>query len=146
VSQQFTFINGSLTAYGGAMCLVRGISLPLKCRTYPSGQDVTNGTDVNGTKLQLYTCQNGSVNQQWYYTVDNHLAWTNHGSCMVCYLPSSRSTTNKLLIGLARRLISKRKSSPAMDMPEWSGSQSNLERWIFRLRSPYDISNRTKWL
>jgi hypothetical protein len=52
---------------------------------YPFYQDVTNGTDADGTKLQLWTCYSGSVNQQWYYTGDNHLAWTNHAGCMVCH-------------------------------------------------------------
>lgn len=74
VDQQFTFSNGAVTAYNGVMCL-----------------DVTNGSDVNGNKLQLYTCYAGSTYQQWYYTGDYHLAWTNHGRCVD--LPSG-STAN----------------------------------------------------
>lgn len=65
VDQQFTFQNGALTLYGGTMCL-----------------DVTNGANVDGTKLQIWQCYSGSTNQQWYWTTDNHLAWTNQGKCL----------------------------------------------------------------
>ncbi|KAF8629590.1 hypothetical protein AX15_003336 [Amanita polypyramis BW_CC] len=44
--------------------------------------DVTNGANADGTKLQIYTCLGGNQNQQWYYTRDNRLSWTNHGKCM----------------------------------------------------------------
>ena len=64
-NQLWTFTNGAVTAYGGTKCL-----------------DVTGGVDSNGVKLQIWDCWPDSLNQQWYWTGDNHLAWTNHGRCM----------------------------------------------------------------
>jgi hypothetical protein len=64
-TQHFTFANGAVTAYGGTKCL-----------------DVTDGNDINGVKLQLWDCWPNSANQQWWWTGDNHLAWTNHGRCL----------------------------------------------------------------
>ncbi|KAF8230807.1 macrofage activating glycoprotein [Tricholoma matsutake] len=63
-SQEWTFSRGSLMIFGN------------KCL------DVTNGLTVDGTKLQIWTCTSGNTNQQFYYTGDNRLAWTNHGKCV----------------------------------------------------------------
>lgn len=64
-NQLWTFKNGAVTAYGGTKCL-----------------DATDGVNSNGVKLQLWDCWPNSVNQQWWWTGDNHLAWTNHGRCV----------------------------------------------------------------
>lgn len=44
--------------------------------------DVTGGSTVDGTKLQIWTCTPNNQNQQFSYTSDNRLAWNNHGKCM----------------------------------------------------------------
>ncbi|ESK95930.1 macrofage activating glycoprotein [Moniliophthora roreri MCA 2997] len=45
--------------------------------------DVTDGETEFGTKLQIWTCSdNHNPNQQFWYTGDLHLAWTNHERCM----------------------------------------------------------------
>jgi hypothetical protein len=64
-AQQWSFKNGQLQIFG-SKCL-----------------DVTNGVNADGTKLQIYACDTSGANknQQWYYTTDNRLAWTDHGKC-----------------------------------------------------------------
>jgi len=64
-NQLWTFKKGAVTAYGGTKCL-----------------DVTDGGNSNGVKLQIWDCWPNSANQQWWWTGDNHLAWTNHGRCI----------------------------------------------------------------
>ncbi|KAF5331745.1 hypothetical protein D9758_017188 [Tetrapyrgos nigripes] len=45
--------------------------------------DVKDGQNVNGVKLQIWTCSTGgNPNQNFFYTGDYHLSWTNHGKCM----------------------------------------------------------------
>lgn len=61
--QQWTFSGGSVKIHGN------------KCL------DVTDGNNVDGVKLQVWDCWPNSVNQQFYYTRDYRLAWTNHGKC-----------------------------------------------------------------
>ena len=63
--QLWTFKNGAVTAYGDTKCL-----------------DVTDGVNSNGVKLQIWDCRLSNVTQQWYWTGDNHLAWTNHSRCL----------------------------------------------------------------
>jgi hypothetical protein len=63
--QLWTFKNSAVSAYDGTKCLA------------PSG-----GVNVNGVRLEISDCVSGNVNQQWYWTDDNHLVWTNHGRCM----------------------------------------------------------------
>ncbi|KAJ7149933.1 carbohydrate-binding module family 13 protein [Mycena filopes] len=64
-AQKWTFTGGSVTLFG-TKCL-----------------DVPNGSTTNGNKLQIWTCStNKNPNQQFYYTGDNHLSWTNHGKCV----------------------------------------------------------------
>lgn len=55
--QQWTFNGGAVTAYNGQYCL-----------------DVTDGNNVNGVKLQVWQCYQGSANQQFYWTRDNQWA------------------------------------------------------------------------
>ncbi|KAF9266440.1 carbohydrate-binding module family 13 protein [Marasmius fiardii PR-910] len=63
--QKWTFTNGQVKVFSD------------KCL------DVTGGNNVNGVKMQIWTCSNnGSPNQQFWYTGDLHLAWTNHGKCL----------------------------------------------------------------
>jgi len=64
-SQQWSFKSGQVQVFGN------------KCL------DVTNGVDENGTKLQIWTCDTTgkNKNQQFYYTTDLRLAWTDHGKC-----------------------------------------------------------------
>ena len=50
-SQNWVFNNGQVRVFGN------------KCL------DVTNGANNDGTKLQIWTCFDGSVNQLWDYTV-----------------------------------------------------------------------------
>jgi hypothetical protein len=52
-NQKWSFANGTVSVNGN-MCL-----------------DVTDGSDVDGAKLQVYSCTEGNTNQQWYYTGDN---------------------------------------------------------------------------
>jgi hypothetical protein len=63
--QLWTFKNGAVIAFGGTKCL-----------------DVTSGVNANGVKLQIADCGSNNVNQLWFWTNDNHLAWTNHSRCM----------------------------------------------------------------
>ncbi|KAK7055918.1 ricin B-type lectin domain-containing protein [Favolaschia claudopus] len=63
-NQRWTFNGGSVKAFSN------------KCL------DVVDGKNANGVKLQIWTCGSGNANQQWYYTGDNHLSWTNHGKCV----------------------------------------------------------------
>ncbi|KAF8636151.1 hypothetical protein AX17_003754 [Amanita inopinata Kibby_2008] len=63
-SQNWVFSGGRVIVFGN------------KCL------DVTSGNNVDGNKLQIWTCYSGNANQQWYYTGDNRLSWTNHGKCM----------------------------------------------------------------
>ncbi|KAG5643085.1 hypothetical protein DXG03_001580 [Asterophora parasitica] len=44
--------------------------------------DVTGGSTADGTKLQIWTCSANNANQQFAYTRDNRLAWTNRGKCV----------------------------------------------------------------
>lgn len=62
-AQKWTFSGGQVKIFGN------------KCL------DVTNGQDANGVKLQIWTCSSTNTNQQFYYTGDYRLAWTNHGKC-----------------------------------------------------------------
>lgn len=50
-SQHWVFTNGQIRVFGN-MCL-----------------DLPSGRTTDGTKLQIWTCSNGNVNQGWYYTV-----------------------------------------------------------------------------
>jgi len=64
-SQKWSFNDGSVKVYGN------------KCL------DVPKGATADGTKLAIWTCTPGNVNQQWAYTWwDNHLAWKDHGKCV----------------------------------------------------------------
>lgn len=64
-SQKWVFNDGSMKVFGN------------KCL------DVVDGANVDGTKLQIWTCSdNKNPNQQWYYTGDRHIAWTDHGRCI----------------------------------------------------------------
>jgi len=64
-SQQWSFKNGQVQIFG-SKCL-----------------DVKGGINESGTKLHIWTCDTSgkNKNQQWYYTTDNRLAWTDHGKC-----------------------------------------------------------------
>lgn len=56
-AQRWTFAGGQVQLFGG------------KCL------DVTDGANVDGTKLQIWDCStNGNVNQQFYYTGDYRCA------------------------------------------------------------------------
>jgi hypothetical protein len=44
--------------------------------------DVTGGNNSDGTKLQIYTCSPNDPNQQFSYSRDNRLGWTNTGKCV----------------------------------------------------------------
>ncbi|KAK7037785.1 hypothetical protein VNI00_010746 [Paramarasmius palmivorus] len=64
-AQKWTFTDGTVQIFGD------------KCL------DVTDGNTVLGAKLQIWTCSdNRNPNQQFWYTGDLHLAWTDHGRCM----------------------------------------------------------------
>ncbi|KAL5507691.1 hypothetical protein ACEPAH_5309 [Sanghuangporus vaninii] len=65
-AQQWTFDGGSVKLFGNSKCL-----------------DVIDGVNADGTKLQIWDCSNnGNANQQFYYTGDFRLAWTDHGKCV----------------------------------------------------------------
>ncbi|KDQ24799.1 carbohydrate-binding module family 13 protein [Pleurotus ostreatus PC15] len=63
-AQKWTFDGGSVKVFGN------------KCL------DVTDGSTADGVKLQIWTCNVPNANQQFFYTSDYHLAWTDHGKCM----------------------------------------------------------------
>jgi len=63
-SQKWTFTGGVVKVFG-TKCL-----------------DVTEGSTVDGTKLQVWTCTANNANQMFSYTGDNRLAWTNKGKCV----------------------------------------------------------------
>ncbi|KAF9459036.1 carbohydrate-binding module family 13 protein [Collybia nuda] len=63
-SQKWTFSGGSVKVFGN------------KCL------DVTDGITTDGTKLQIWTCSANNPNQNFSYTGDNRLAWTNKGKCV----------------------------------------------------------------
>ncbi|TRM58652.1 carbohydrate-binding module family 13 protein [Schizophyllum amplum] len=64
-AQKWTFDGGAIKVFGD------------KCL------DVTDGNNADGTKLQVYSCSNGSVNQQFYYNIwDTTLSWKDHGKCL----------------------------------------------------------------
>jgi Ricin-type beta-trefoil lectin domain len=63
-SQKWTFDSGSVKVFG-SKCL-----------------DVVGGQNVDGTKLQIWTCStNQDPSQQFFYTGDYRLSWANHGKC-----------------------------------------------------------------
>ncbi|KAH8104240.1 carbohydrate-binding module family 13 protein [Phellopilus nigrolimitatus] len=64
-SQKWTFDGGRVTLYGGSKCL-----------------DVAGGANADGTKLQIWDCTANDANQQFYYTSDFRLSWTNMGKCV----------------------------------------------------------------
>ncbi|KAF8896644.1 carbohydrate-binding module family 13 protein [Infundibulicybe gibba] len=65
-AQKWTFNSGSVKVFGD------------KCL------DVTGGSDIDGVKLQIWTCStNQNPNQQFSYSVWNYdLTWANHNKCM----------------------------------------------------------------
>jgi len=64
-SQKWTFSNGAIKAYGN------------KCL------DVINGANVDGTLVQVWSCDTPNANQNWYYSVwDNSITWVNHAKCL----------------------------------------------------------------
>ncbi|CAK5268542.1 unnamed protein product [Mycena citricolor] len=61
-SQKWTFVNGSIQIFNGTQCLA---------------------VALDNTQLQLQPCAGrGAASQQFWYTYDNHIAWTNHGRCL----------------------------------------------------------------
>jgi hypothetical protein len=64
-AQQWTFNGGSVKLFDSTKCL-----------------DIVDGKNADGTKLQIWACDSTNKNQQFYYTNDNHLAWTDHGRCI----------------------------------------------------------------
>ncbi|KAK7046101.1 hypothetical protein VNI00_007102 [Paramarasmius palmivorus] len=58
--------SGPITTYDGSKCL-----------------DVTNGNDANGQKVQIWSCVEGSTNQQWAITPSGSLLqWVGHNKCL----------------------------------------------------------------
>ncbi|KAG5652611.1 hypothetical protein H0H81_004393 [Sphagnurus paluster] len=64
-NQKWLFTGGAVTLFGGTKCL-----------------DVPGGSRQDGVKLQISSCSAGNANQQFAYTRDNRLAWTNTGKCV----------------------------------------------------------------
>ncbi|KAG8824032.1 hypothetical protein FRC19_002709 [Serendipita sp. 401] len=44
--------------------------------------DVKDGVDQDGTKLQIWTCYDGSVNQLWRVNGAGDISWSGHNKCM----------------------------------------------------------------
>ena len=48
--------------------------------------DVTNGVDQSGTKLQIFTCGSGNINQQWQVSTGdsgiNAVKWAKSNRCV----------------------------------------------------------------
>jgi len=63
-AQQWLFKGGAVQTFGD------------KCL------DVTGGKNVDGTKLQIWTCSPKDSNQQFYYTRDNRMIWINTNKCV----------------------------------------------------------------
>ncbi|KAK1231148.1 hypothetical protein PQX77_005739 [Marasmius sp. AFHP31] len=58
-------LSGPIKTYGGSKCL-----------------DVPNGDATNGNKLQLWTCVDGSTNQQWKVNSPNTIEWVGKNKCV----------------------------------------------------------------
>ncbi len=122
-AQKWTFTNGQVKTYGTSMCL-----------------DVTKGVDSDGTQLQVWSCSgSGDANQQWFYTDDNHLAWTNHGRCvdltngsMTAGNHVSSHFTCDFVFPLTRSFADSSKSGRAAAMPTRSGTLATTIRNFLR--------------
>ncbi|KAJ6487771.1 ricin B lectin domain-containing protein, partial [Mycena sanguinolenta] len=57
--------------------------------------DVTNGADANGTPLQVWTCVDGSTNQQWISVTDSSFQWSGTDKCID--LTNSNTANNTVL-------------------------------------------------
>ncbi|KAJ7613724.1 ricin B lectin domain-containing protein, partial [Mycena polygramma] len=44
--------------------------------------DVTGGVNADGTKLQIWTCVDGSANQLWTSVMDNTFQWSGTNKCI----------------------------------------------------------------
>jgi hypothetical protein len=75
--------------FGGEMEVVTpsisGQLLQVRCL------DVPNGNDADGTKLQIWTCQN-NANQGWELAADNTIRWVGHNKyvlidCLIAFSP-----------------------------------------------------------
>ncbi|KAG7087937.1 hypothetical protein E1B28_011982 [Marasmius oreades] len=55
---------------------------PIKLFNTDKCLDVKDGSDADGTKLQLWTCVNGSANQQWISVNDFTFQWANTDKCI----------------------------------------------------------------
>ncbi|KAG8869731.1 hypothetical protein FRC20_000975 [Serendipita sp. 405] len=44
--------------------------------------DVKDGIDQDGTKLQIWTCYDGSINQLWQVNGAGDISWSGHSKCM----------------------------------------------------------------
>jgi len=58
-------LSGPVKTYGGSKCL-----------------DVPNGDATNGNKLQIWTCVDGSTNQQWKVNSPNTIEWVGKNKCV----------------------------------------------------------------
>ncbi|KAJ7865539.1 ricin B lectin domain-containing protein, partial [Mycena leptocephala] len=44
--------------------------------------DVTGGVNADGTKLQIWTCDEGNTNQQWTSVTDSTFQWSGTNKCI----------------------------------------------------------------
>ncbi|KAL0058748.1 hypothetical protein AAF712_014556 [Marasmius tenuissimus] len=58
-------LSGPIKTYGGSKCL-----------------DVPNGDATNGNKLQIWSCVQGSANQQWKVNSPNTIEWVGKNKCV----------------------------------------------------------------
>ncbi|KAF8071514.1 carbohydrate-binding module family 13 protein [Lyophyllum atratum] len=63
-NQEWTFSGGTIKVFG-TKCL-----------------DVPEGSTVDGTKMQIWTCSTNNANQKFGYTGDNRIGWVNKGKCL----------------------------------------------------------------
>ncbi len=129
-AQKWTFANGQVKIFGNSKCL-----------------DVTDGVNNDGTKLQIWSCAGSSnANQQWFYTGDYRLAWTNHGKC-VDLTNGQMSAGNRvsplfLFRSSGRFLTSLRPIDSSLDVHQQQ-RQPGLEHRLLSHPTPFEIRERS---
>ncbi|KAK7046088.1 hypothetical protein VNI00_007083 [Paramarasmius palmivorus] len=68
---------------GNQTWVMQDFPWPGPIRTYDGTKclDVPNGNDVNGQKVQLWSCVEGSANQQWVQS-SGIIQWSGHNKCL----------------------------------------------------------------
>jgi hypothetical protein len=83
-------------------------------------QEVTDGVNQNGTKVQMWECASGNTNQEWLWIIDLMpggsplvLQWLNQDKCLVSDLLFQLHASlfvNRIYLMTWRRMVPKSKS------------------------------------